>query len=159
MTQTVTSTSHTFPLCLLMIVVSFVANSLVMVITRLEPKLRTASNRYICSLAMADFWVTFTTMVPFMLYNMHGEWPFGAVLCTLWVCCDFSLCTVSMLHLCLIALRQVQSHCQAAQFHQEAASQAHHPRDRSHLDSGLSGVESSHWHLPPCTGRSRRAGE
>ncbi len=38
-----------------------------------------------------------------MVYSLFGAWPLGAALCTVWQVFDFAMCSVSMLHLCIIA--------------------------------------------------------
>ena len=38
-----------------------------------------------------------------MIYTMYEYWPLNSALCTIWQVFDFAMCSVSMLHLCLIA--------------------------------------------------------
>ena len=49
--------------------------------------------------------VGFVHMVMFgmMIYTMHGYWPLNFALCTVLQVFDFGMCSVSILHLCLIA--------------------------------------------------------
>ena len=53
---------------------------------------------------MADFFVG-TTVIPFIsLWEVYGEWHFGARLCNVWLCCTLLFCTVSFLTVSAIAL-------------------------------------------------------
>ena len=87
-----------------MVILTVVANILVMIVIRRDKKLQNSSNWYIFSLAIADAIVGLAVMMPFSVYNIYQYWPWDVVPCTIWACFDFACCTVSMLHLCLIAL-------------------------------------------------------
>ena len=91
-----------------MVILTVVANILVMIVIRRDKKLQNSSNWYIFSLAMADAIVGLAVMMPFSVYNIYQYWPWDVVPCTIWTCFDFACCTVSMLHLCLIALDRLQ---------------------------------------------------
>ena len=92
-----------------MVILTVVANILVMIVIRRDKKLQNSSNWYIFSLAIADAIVGLAVMMPFSVYNIYQYWPWDVVPCTIWTCFDFACCTVSMLHLCLIALDRL--HC------------------------------------------------
>ena len=47
--------------------------------------------------------VGFVVMSGMMIYTMYEYWPLNSALCTIWQVFDFAMCSVSMLHLCLIA--------------------------------------------------------
>lgn len=78
-------------------------NVIVMICTRIEKRLRNVSTLYVFSLAVADCIVGFAVMGPMTVYTVNGMWPLGVNLCTTWMVFDFCCCTVSMLHLCLVA--------------------------------------------------------
>ncbi len=88
---------------LLLVSCTIVANIVVMVCTRINKRLRTVSSLYVLSLSGADAIVGMTVMTGMLVFTLYGYWPFGATLCTVWVGLDFTCCTVSMVHLCLIA--------------------------------------------------------
>ncbi len=58
---------------------------------------------YIFSLAWADFAVGLLVMGGMTIYSIPDYWPIGFDTCSLWIAVDYPCCTVSMLHLCVIA--------------------------------------------------------
>ncbi len=58
---------------------------------------------YIFSLAWADLAVGLLVMGGMTTYSIPNYWPLGFDMCSLWICIDYPCCTVSMLHLCVIA--------------------------------------------------------
>ncbi len=90
------------PLIALVLITSG-GNVVVMICTRIDKRLRTVSSLYVFSLAVADAIVGFAVMGPMTVYTINGMWPLGIDFCTTWMVFDFCCCTVSMLHLCLIA--------------------------------------------------------
>ena len=87
----------------LLIILTCVANSIVIICCRKEKKLRTVSSLYIVSLAVADAIVGSTVMLGMLFYTCYGYWPLGFTICTIWMGFDYCACTVSMLHLILVA--------------------------------------------------------
>ena len=84
-------------------VVACIANFLIIFCIGCLPKLRSNFNVYIASLAVADF-IVGVAVFPFMIVDVtHAQWPLGKAICSTWYVVDFSCCTVSMLHLCLLA--------------------------------------------------------
>ena len=47
--------------------------------------------------------VGFVVMSGMMIYTMYEYWPLNSALCTIWQVFDFAMCSVSILHLCLIS--------------------------------------------------------
>ena len=90
------------PLMFLVLVTS-AGNIIVMICTRIDKRLRTVSSLYVFSLAVADLIVGFAVMGPMTVYTINGMWPLGIDFCTTWMVFDFCCCTISMLHLCLVA--------------------------------------------------------
>ena len=84
-------------------VVTVIANVLIIICIIGVPKLRTSFNIYICSLAVADLLVGSVVSPLVVIYYLNETWPLGVSMCTSWCIVDFSSCTVSMLHLCLLA--------------------------------------------------------
>ena len=86
-----------------LIVVTCAANILLITCVACVPRLRNITNVYFSSLAVADFLLGLTVMSFMAVFSLHGEWRLGYVTCTIWATLDFSLCTVSMFHLCLLS--------------------------------------------------------
>ena len=83
--------------------VTGIANILIIICIVGVPRLRTTFNTYICSLAVADI-IVGVCVTPFVvIYIINPIWPIGSTMCTIWCIVDSSSCTVSMLHLCLLA--------------------------------------------------------
>jgi 5-hydroxytryptamine receptor 1 len=79
-------------------------NLLVIVAVFSQRSLRTPQNIFIVSLACVDMAVG-VFVLPFNISSMVlGRWPFGEVLCKLWLTADVALCSVSIFHLCAIGL-------------------------------------------------------
>lgn len=97
------------PPFLLLILVTCISNIIVMLCTRTYSRLKTVSNMYVFSLAVADLIVGISVMLGMLVYTLYGLWPLGHATCTLWIVLDFSCCTVSMIHLCLIAFDRYEA--------------------------------------------------
>ncbi|ELU16683.1 hypothetical protein CAPTEDRAFT_97513 [Capitella teleta] len=104
------------------IVVTFTANFVVVLCIYCYRPLQRPNNYYVASLAVADGVVGFLVMSGMLLVNIYGDWPLSDALCTAWIGLDFSCCTISMLHLCLIAQDR---HCALTKPHE------YRSRDRS----------------------------
>ena len=91
-----------FPLCFL-ILFTCAANLLVMILVHRDHKLMSMVNVYVFSMALADFAVGLFVMTGMMTYHMYGHWGLGHAMCIAWIMVDYSLCSVSMMHLCIIA--------------------------------------------------------
>ena len=66
-------------------------------------KLKNVFGIYIFSLAWADWAVGLIIMGGMTTYSIPNYWPIGFDMCSLWIVIDYPCCTVSMLHLCVIA--------------------------------------------------------
>ena len=84
-------------------VVTVIANVLIIICIIGVPKLRTSFNIYICSLAVADLLVGLVVLPLVVILLVNETWPLGVSICTVMCIVDFSGCTISMLHLCLLA--------------------------------------------------------
>ena len=70
----------------------------------LERSLAGTQNWFIASLAVSDIFVGLFIMPLSLAYELLGYWPFGSVLCDLWLSTDVLLCTASILNLVLISV-------------------------------------------------------
>ncbi|XP_050416576.1 dopamine D2-like receptor [Patella vulgata] len=79
-------------------------NILVVMSVYRERSLRTVTNYFICSLAVADIFVAVLVM-PFAVYmEVTGAWLFSDPLCDAWVASDVMACTASILNLTAISV-------------------------------------------------------
>ncbi len=79
-------------------------NCLVVLAVFLDSKLRTVTNLFIVSLAMADLSVG-VAVLPFSAsLEVLDLWIFGEIWCSIWLAVDVWMCTASILNLCAISL-------------------------------------------------------
>ena len=97
------------PPLIALVLFTCLANITVMLCIYVEKNLRKANNLYVVSLAVADLMVGSLVMSAMITYTLYGYWPLGAAMCTGWVSLDFICCTISMMHLCLIAHDRYQA--------------------------------------------------
>lgn len=107
--QTYNSTTHIQELALagllsVVIVVTVVGNTLVILAVLTTRRLRTVTNCFVMSLAVADWLVGIFVMPPAVAYRLMGVWELGWILCDIWVSLDILLCTASILSLCAISV-------------------------------------------------------
>lgn len=77
------------------------ANIMVWISFYLEKQLQTVSNYFLLSLATADVIIGVISMPLFTTYMLY-QWPFGALLCDLWLCVDYCASNASVMNLCII---------------------------------------------------------
>lgn len=90
-------------LCIV-IVVTVVGNTLVIMAILTTRRLRTVTNCFVMSLAVADWLVGIFVMPPAVALQLMGSWELGAILCDIWISLDVLLCTASILSLCAISV-------------------------------------------------------
>ncbi|XP_023718903.1 probable G-protein coupled receptor No18 isoform X2 [Cryptotermes secundus] len=90
-------------LCIL-ITVTVVGNTLIIVAVMTTRRLRTVTNCFVMSLAVADWLVGISVMPPAVALQIMGSWELGWVLCDIWISLDVLLCTASILSLCAISV-------------------------------------------------------
>lgn len=88
---------------LFLILFTFAANTVVILCIRIHRPLYKPNNYFVVSLAVADALVGLIVMSGMLVYTIYGLWPLSSALCTAWVVSDFGSCTISIIHLCLIA--------------------------------------------------------
>ncbi|XP_036342521.1 probable G-protein coupled receptor No18 [Rhagoletis pomonella] len=87
-----------------LIVITVLGNTLVIVAIITTRRLRTVTNCFVMSLAVADFLVGVFVMPPAVAVHLVGSWRLGWIICDIWVSLDIMLCTASILSLCAISV-------------------------------------------------------
>lgn len=93
-------------LCIMasIVLTTLIGNFLVITAILTTKSLKTVTNSFILSLAVADTLVAIFVL-PLSIYMViFDNWIFGNLLCDLWISCDVGLCTASILNLCCISL-------------------------------------------------------
>ncbi|KRT85133.1 G protein-coupled receptor, partial [Oryctes borbonicus] len=88
----------------IVIIVTIVGNTLIILAVSTTRRLRTVTNCFIMSLAVADWLVGVFVMPPAVAYRLMGKWELGWIFCDIWVSLDILLCTASILSLCAISV-------------------------------------------------------
>lgn len=69
-----------------------------------SPSILKVSNMFILSLAIADLTVGAFVMPISATYVLLGDWPFGRLLCQLWLTVDYTASTASIFNLLILSL-------------------------------------------------------
>lgn len=85
-------------------VVTIFGNLLVLVAFVVERKLFQPFNMFIFNLAVTDFLVAVTAMTFYTIDTLLGYWPFGYVMCGLWIYFDFAMTFASVFTLVAISI-------------------------------------------------------
>ena len=71
-------------------------NLLVMCSFFLDRQIRNPTNYFLLSLSVSDFLIGVFSMPFLTLYLMLGVWPFGEIICNLWLSLDYTVCLTSI---------------------------------------------------------------
>lgn len=77
-------------------------NLLVLISFRINKQLRTVTNYFLLSLAVADITIGFFSMPIFFTFFEKDHWPFGSFLCDVWLSVDYTMSNASVANLLLI---------------------------------------------------------
>lgn len=79
-----------------------VGNLLVLISFRINKQLRTVTNYFLLSLAVADFTIGCFSMPIFFTFFEMNHWPFNSFLCDVWLSVDYTMSNASVANLLLI---------------------------------------------------------
>ncbi|KAM4807618.1 trace amine-associated receptor 1-like [Rhinophrynus dorsalis] len=94
-----------------LIITTLFGNILVIISIGYFKQLRSPTNYFVFSLAIADFLVGVTVMPYSMVRTIEGCWYFGTLFCKLHSSLDVMFCTASILHLSCIAFDRYYAVC------------------------------------------------
>ena len=79
-----------------------IGNLLVLISFRINKQLRTVTNYFLLSLAIADFTIGIFSMPIFFTFFEKDRWPFDTFLCDVWLSVDYTMSNASVANLLLI---------------------------------------------------------
>lgn len=76
--------------------ITIIGNLLVMMAFFLNRQIRQPTNYFLLSLSISDFLIGLFSMPLYTLYLLLGVWPFGKLICNLWLSLDYTVCLTSI---------------------------------------------------------------
>lgn len=108
-TSTIIPSSGTFYKTILILIggtiltlLTTLGNLLVLISFRINKQLRTVTNYFLLSLAIADFTIGIFSMPIFFAFLEKDRWPFDSFLCDVWLSVDYTMSNASVANLLLI---------------------------------------------------------
>ena len=89
-------------ICGVFAIITAVGNVMVMISFKMDPQLQTVSNAFLLSLSMADFSVGIISMPLYTWMWITKHWPFGTLLCDIWLSIDYTMSNASVANLLII---------------------------------------------------------
>ncbi|XP_067939128.1 muscarinic acetylcholine receptor M1-like [Watersipora subatra] len=91
------------------IALTIAGNVLVLASFKVEIKLQIISNYFLLSLAVADLMIGLVSMPLYAMLLIVGEWPLGPIVCDIWLCIDYTMCSASVASLLIICFDRFMS--------------------------------------------------
>jgi hypothetical protein len=85
-------------------ILTIFGNLLVLLAFIMEKRLLQPFNMFILNLAVTDFSVAITAMTFYTLDTLLGYWPFGTIMCGVWIYFDFAMTFASVFTLVAISV-------------------------------------------------------
>ena len=84
-------------------------NLLVVLLIHKQTKAKTVFDKIFMGHALVDFFVGLLVIPMFCIYTIFGYWPFGKLMCQLYISLDYTICHVGILHMVFLAYARLRS--------------------------------------------------
>jgi muscarinic acetylcholine receptor M3 len=88
--------------CVILALITAIGNVMVMISFKMDVQLQTVSNAFLLSLSMADFTIGLVSMPLYSIMLLARHWPFGPLLCDIWLSLDYTMSNASVANLLII---------------------------------------------------------